>query len=290
MSEPKRREGPLAHARPKIPAFGALELLMHRPRLFNLHSWITQLAMASVTSTVGAGPAMAQINVIMSGGFSGAYNQVVPEFEKTTGIKVNTGSGASQGSGTQTIAAQLKRGVPADVVILSREGLADLMAEGRVVAGSDVDLARVPLGVAVRTGAPKPDISTVQAFKQVLLKAQTVAVPGSTSGIYLTTEIFPQLGVTDQITVKVSERGSQSAAMVAAGSASIAVQPVSELVNVPGIEFAGRLPQELQLVQVFAAAIVVGAKSPDAAKRLIQFLASDQTSAVLGTSGMDPVR
>jgi molybdate transport system substrate-binding protein len=122
--------------------------------------------------------ASAQLNVLISGGFTGAYQQLLPEFERTSGIKVTTGSGASQGAGPQTIAAQLTRGVPANVVILSREGLSELIAAKRIVAGTDVDLARVPLGVAVRAGTPKPDVSTVEAFKQVLLKAKTVAIPG----------------------------------------------------------------------------------------------------------------
>src|SRR5215467_11964509 len=135
--------------------------------------------------------ATAQLNVLISGGFSGPYEQVLPEFERATGIKVVTGSGSSQGTGPQTIAALLARGVPADVVILSREGLAELIAANRIAAGTDVDLARVPLGVAVRAGTPKPDVSTVEAFKQVLLKTNTIAVPGSTSGIWLKTDLFP---------------------------------------------------------------------------------------------------
>ena len=89
--------------------------------------------------------ASAQLNVLISGGFSGAYEQVLPEFERTSGIKVTTGSGASEGTGPQTIAAQLTRGVPANVVILSREGLTGLIAANRIVAGTDVDLARVNL-------------------------------------------------------------------------------------------------------------------------------------------------
>src|SRR4029077_19446499 len=159
----------------------------------------------------------AQLKVIMSGGFSGAYSQAVPEFERTTGITVSTGSGASQGTGQQTIAAQLQRGVPADVVILSREGLADLTAAGRIVAGTDVDLARAPLAAAVRAGAPKPDVSTVESLKRTLLSAKTVVVPGSTAGIYVTTKLLPQLGIADRISIKVTERGAQAAAMVAAG-------------------------------------------------------------------------
>src|SRR3954469_18828433 len=129
--------------------------------------------------------ASAQVKVIISGGFSGPYEKLLPDFERTTGIKVETGSGASQGSGPQTIAAQLARGAAADVVIMSREGLTELIAAQRIVAGTDMDLARTPLGVAVRAGAAKPDVSTVEAFKEVLLKAKAVAVPSSTSGIFL---------------------------------------------------------------------------------------------------------
>jgi len=124
------------------------------------------------------------VNVIISGGFSTAYRQLLPEFEKTTGTSVTTGSGASQGKGPLTIASQLERGVPFDVVIMSREGLGELIAAGRIVAGSDADLATAALGAAVRAGAPKPDVTTVEGFKRALLGAKVVAVPQSTSGIY----------------------------------------------------------------------------------------------------------
>jgi len=172
-----------------------------------------------VTATLFMWPlaAEAQLKVLISGGFSGPYEKLVPEFERTTGIKVATGSGSSQGTGPQTIAVQLARDVPADVVILSREGLTELIAAKRIAAGTDVDLARTPIGVAVRAGAPKPDVRTVEAFKQVLLKARTVAVPSSTSGIFLTKEVFPRLGIADRINVKLTPRGTDAAAMVAAG-------------------------------------------------------------------------
>src|SRR5215472_10715996 len=101
------------------------------------------------------------VNILISGGFSSAYEQLLPEFERASGIKVTTRSGASQGVGPQTIAAQLARGVPADVVILSRQGLSELIAANRIIAGTDVDLARVPIGVAVRAETPKPDVSSV---------------------------------------------------------------------------------------------------------------------------------
>ena len=233
--------------------------------------------------------ASAQLKVMISGGFSGPYEQLLPEFERTTGIKVTTGSGSSQGSGPQTIGAQLARGVTTDVVILSKEGLAELIAAHRIAAGTDVDLARTPLGVAVRAGAPKPDVSSVEAFKQVVLKARAVAVPSSTSGIFLTKDVFPRLGIADRIKVKATPRGTGAAAMVAAGETDIAVMPVSEIVHAPGVELAGVIAEEIQLNQIFAAAVVAGSMEVDAAKRLIAFLASERASGTIRSSGMEPL-
>jgi molybdate transport system substrate-binding protein len=233
--------------------------------------------------------ASAQLKVMISGGFSGPYDKLLPEFEQMTGIKVTTGSGSSQGTGPQTIGAQLARGVPIDVVILSREGLTDLIAAKRIAAGTDVDLARTPLGVAVRAGAPKPDVRTVEAFKQVVLKAKAVAVPSSTSGIFLQKDVFPRLGIADKVNVKATPRGTGAAAMVASGEADIAVMPVSEIVHAPGVEVAGILAEEIQLNQIFAAAVVAGSKEGEAAKRLIAFLASERASGTIKASGMEPL-
>ena len=230
-----------------------------------------------------------QLTVMISGGFSTSYRQLLPEFEGSTGITVTTLSGASQGKGPQTIAAQLGRGVAADVVILSREGLGELMAAGAIVAGSDVDLARAALGAAVRLGAHKPDIDTVAAFKQALLSARAVAVPASTSGIYLTSDLFPRLGIADKVNTRITPRGAQSAALVAAGEADIALQPVSELVREPGLDFLGPIPAELQLVQTFCAAIVAGSKELEASRRLIAFLASESAAGAIRSNGMESV-
>ena len=229
------------------------------------------------------------LRVLMSGGFTGAYAALLPEFERTSGIAVTTGSGASQGNGPHTISAQLARGVPADVVILSREGLAELVAANRIAAETAVDLARVGLGVAVRASAPKPDLGSVDAVKQALLKAKTVAVPGSTSGIWLKTDLFPRLGVADAIDIRMTPRGSDATAMVAAGGAGLAVMPVSEILVAPGVDFAGALPPQIQMVQVFAAAIVAGSTAMAAARRLIEFLASPQVAEKIRRSGMEPV-
>lgn len=234
------------------------------------------------------GIAEAQLDVMISAGFSPAYREVLPEFERTTGITVNTASAASQGTGSNTIAAQLRRGVQPDVVILAKEGFDELVAEGRIVKGTDVDLARVPLGAAVRAGTSKPDLSALDNFKRALLGARLIVV-ASSSGIYLTKEILPRLGIADKISIKVLERSAEATSMVAAGNADIAVLPVSAFANVPGIEFVGAVPEEAQLVLVFTAAIVTGSKQPNSGKRLIEFLASDRTSSAIQRSGMEPV-
>jgi molybdate transport system substrate-binding protein len=229
------------------------------------------------------------MTVLISGGFSGPYEQLLPEFERASGIKVTTGSGSSQGSGPQTIAAQLERGVAADVVILSREGLTELIRAQRIAAGTDVDLARTPIGVAVRAGTPKPDVRTVEAFKQVVLKARTVAVPSSTSGIFLIKEVFPRLGIANKVNVKATPRGTGAAAMVASGEADIGLLPVSEIVHAKGVDLAGVIAEEIQLHQIFAAAVVAGSKKLEAAKQLIAFLTSAPAAATIKRGGMDPL-
>jgi molybdate transport system substrate-binding protein len=237
----------------------------------------------------------AQLNVITSGGFAAAFQEMQPEFEKSTGIKVTVTRGASQGSGPDTIGAQLRRGFPADVVIMSREGLDDLIAEKKIVAGSDVNLGQTPLGIAVRAGAPKPDIRTVEAFKQTMLRAKSVTFPGSTTGIYMVKKLFPQLGIASEMAPKTTSIG---VAAVAKGDAEIAVQPVSELLHVPGTEFVGTLPKEIQYVSVFSAAIVAGSKEAKAvqavrdqeARKLLDFLTSEKAKAAIKASGMEPVK
>ena len=237
----------------------------------------------------------AQLNVITSGGFAAPLQVLQPEFEKSTGINVTVTRGASQGSGPDTIGAQLRRGVAADVVIMSREGLDDLIAEKKIVAGSDVNLGQTPLGMAVRAGAPKPDIRTVEAFKQTMLRAKSVTFPGSTTGIYMVKKLFLQLGIASEMAPKTTSTG---VAAVAKGDAEIAVQPVSELLHVPGTEFVGTLPKEIQYVSVFSAAMVAGSNEAKAvpaardqvARKLLDFLTSEKAKAAIRASGMEPVK
>jgi len=232
---------------------------------------------------------MDKLTVMISGGFSLAYHKVLPEFERSTSITVTTLSGASQGTGPKTIKYQLEAGADVDVVIMSKEGLSELAALGRIVSGSDVELATVPLGAAVRQGQPKPDISNVEAFKRAVLGARLVAIPASTSGIFLKDEVFPKLGIADKVSFRVMARGTESTALLAAGEADLALGPVSELVDQAGVEPVGALPDEIQLIQMFTAAIVNTSRRPKQAKRLIEFLISGKAAAAISGSGMGPV-
>ena len=231
--------------------------------------------------------AVAQVNVIISGGFNAAYRELLPEFERTSGVTVTTTSGGSVGSGPNTIGAQVRRGVPADVIILAREGLSDLITEGRTVPGTDVDLARSIIGVIVHAGAPKPDISTVEALKQTLLKAKSVAMSSSTSGVYLTTVLFPKLGIADQMKDKISTNG---AAAVGKGEAELGLQQVSEVLVVPNVDFVGTIPESVQYVTTYSAAVVKGSSQIEASRRLIAFLSSERAMAAIKKSGMEPSR
>ncbi len=252
----------------------------------SLRRWFTvALAVGALVALPDA--ASAQLKVIASGGFTAAYRELLPQFERETGISVTTTSGGSIGSGPNTIGGQLRRGVQADLVILAREGLSELIAERRVVPGTDTNLARSLIGMVVRAGAPRPDISTVDGFTRVLLGAQSVAVSSSTSGVYLTTTLFPKLGIAEQMAAKTTMRG---AALVGTGEAEIGLQQVSEVLPIKGTTFVGTIPAEVQYVTTYAGAVVAGSRQEDAARRLLTFLSSDGATAAIARSGMEPAR
>jgi molybdate transport system substrate-binding protein len=132
-------------------------------------------------------------------------------------------------------------------------------------------------------------VSTAEVFKQVLLEAKTVAVPASTSGIWLTANLFPRLGIADQIEVRMTPRGSDAAALVAAGGAAVAVMPDSEIMVAPGVDFAGSLALDIQFMQVFSAAVVEGSGQIEGSKRLIELLGSAPAAEAIRNSGMEPL-
>lgn len=231
-----------------------------------------------------------EIKVITSGGFSAAYNQLVPLYEQASQNKVITANGASIGNAPDSIPSRLARGEQFDIVILADSGLEALVKQGKVVPGSRVDLARSSIGMSVRKGSPKPDISTVEALKQTLLNAKSIAYSASASGTYLSTELFQRLGVAEQIKDKAKKIYSERVgAVVARGDAEIGFQQVSELLPFKELDFVGLLPDEVQQTIFFSAGIAVGAREPEAAKQLIRFLVSPAAASIVRSTGMDPV-
>jgi molybdate transport system substrate-binding protein len=237
-----------------------------------------------------ASPAAAEeVRVMTSGGTAAAFVTLAPQFERATGHKVVT-LATSTGLGADSIASRVRRGEPVDVIILSRAQIDELAGEGKVVAASRVDLARSSIGMAVRKGAPKPDISNVDALKRALVQAKSVAYSAQVSGMYLTTELFPRLGIADQMTKKgIRVDVGRVGAVVARGEAEIGFQQISELMEVEGVDLVGPLPAEVQRVTVFTAAVTVSSKSSGAAKALIEFLASPRGTEVMKKSGLDPI-
>jgi molybdate transport system substrate-binding protein len=232
----------------------------------------------------------AEIRVMTSGAFTAAYRQLIPDYEHKTNDKVVTAYGASMGNAPDSIPSRLERGEPVDVVILAGAALDGLIKTGKVVPGSRVDLVHSSIGVAVRKGAAKPDISTADALKRTLLQAKSIAYSDSASGVYLSTEMFQGLGIADQVRGKCKKIASEPVgAVVARGDADIGFQQISELLPVPGIDYVGPLPKEVQKVTIFSAGIATGAREPDAARALIRFLASPAALHAIKTSGLDPV-
>ena len=191
------------------------------------------------------------------------------------------------GNAADSIPVRLQRGEPADVVILAGAALDDLIAQGKVLAGSRVDLARSSIGMVVRAGARKPDISSVEALKRTLLEAQSIAYSASASGSYLSTELFPRLGIAEQIKAKSQRIESERVAVVVArGGAEIGFQQISELRGVPGTDYVGPLPSAVQRITVFAAGVGGKTSDPAAARALIRFLASPEAAAAISKSGL----
>jgi molybdate transport system substrate-binding protein len=232
----------------------------------------------------------AEVRVMISGGLTAAFKALVPEFERTTGNKVITAYGPSMGTTINAIPVRLERGEPADVLILVGYALDDLVKQGKVVADSKVDLVKSPIGIAVKSGAPKPDISSADAVKRALLAARTIAYSDSASGVYVSTEMFAKLGIADAMKGKARQiPATPVGEIVAKGDAEIGLQQIAELKPVAGIDIVGTLPAELQKITVFSAGIATVSKEPDAGKALIKFLASPAARAEIVKSGLDPI-
>ena len=230
-----------------------------------------------------------EITVMTSGALTAVYLELAPQFERATGHRLVT-EATSMGTGSESIEARLARGEAIDVVIVDAAALERLIKNGRIIPGTRVDLARSSIGMAVRTGAPKPDISSIDALRRTLLAAKSIAYSASVSGTYLSTELFQRLGIADRVLPK-SRRIDRErvGAVVARGEAEIGFQQLSELLPIAGIDIVGPLPAEAQRVTVFAAGIGAAAKHPEAAKTFINFMASPSTIPAIRKSALEPV-
>jgi len=253
--------------------------------------WSSRLGVA-VLLIAGAASA-ADVHVMISAGFYGVYSALGPAFEEASGHHLITTRGPSMGDSPEAIPARLARGEIADVVILDGDAADELGRRGLVQPESKVELARSMVGMVVRACAPKPDIGSVEAFRNTLIAAKSIAYSDSGSGTYLSTILFPKLGLSDQVAGKSRKiRGPPSgepvAAVVARGDAEIGFQQLSELMHVPGVTFVGAIPAELQPGFSFAGVITRSAVQPEAAKALIRFLASPNAAPALASAGLTP--
>jgi len=248
-------------------------------------------ALALTCALLAAGSAhTAEIKVVSSGGFTAAWLELAPEYERATHQKLVTEFGPSLGTTHNAIPLRLERGEAIDVVILAAPALAEQIGHGKVRADSRVDLVQSFIGMAVKAGSPKPDISSVDALKRTLLAAKSIAYSDSVSGVYLSTELFPKLGIAGQIKGKTRKiEADPVGGLVANGEVEIGFQQISELRPVKGIDIVGPLPPGAQRVTVFSAGIPASSTQPEAARALIRWLASPAAYAVIRKSGLEPV-
>jgi molybdate transport system substrate-binding protein len=225
-----------------------------------------------------------EVKVLSSLATREAYLELVPQFERETGHKIVT-----TWSGTTDIAKRLTAGEIHDLVITSSTSQNELIEQGKIVGASLTPLARCGVGMAVRAGLPRPDVGTADTFKQAMLAANTVGYSTGPSGVYVA-KLFESLGIADAMKPKTRQvpSGMTVGPFVAKGEADIGFQQESELVHVPGIDYIGALPPELQNVTIFSAGIHTQAAHPDEAKALLQFLTTPVAAAVMKKHGLQP--
>lgn len=236
-----------------------------------------------------AGARAEDITVMISGGFKSTYQALLPGFEAASHDRVTTLPGPSMGTTHDAIPQRLARGEPDDVLVMVGSALDALVADGKAVPGSKVDLALSPIGLAVKAGAPVPDIGTVDKLRAALLAARSVAYSDSASGVYIQNELFKRLGIEAEMKGKARMiPATPVGEIVARGEAELGFQQVAELLPVPGITFAGRLPEAVQKNTVFSAGIAAAARHPEAGRALIAYMASPAAAPVLARMGLDP--
>jgi molybdate transport system substrate-binding protein len=229
----------------------------------------------------------AEIKVLASAALASSFTDLKPMYEKASGNKVDL-TLATSGALNKRIAD----GETADLIISTGAGIDGLVKDGKVVAGSRVDIARSGIGIAVKAGAPKPDISSPQALKAALLAAKSIAytdpASGGASGIHFV-KVLAQLGVADAVNAKAKlGQGGLTGEFIVKGEAEMAVQQLPELKSVSGIDIVGPLPDALQSITLLSSGVLTSAKTPDAARALVAFLTSPEAIAVLKAKGLEP--
>jgi molybdate transport system substrate-binding protein len=226
----------------------------------------------------------ADIKVISSAAVKDVLVELVPAFEKVNGHNVTV-----TWAGTEAITRRIGDGEIVDLVLIAAPNIDKLIADGKLAAGSRADVARSGIGVALRSGLPRPEISSGDALKQAVLAARSVAYSSGPSGFYLA-DLFKRMGIADQIKDKVKQTpsGVQVGEVVARGEADLGFQQVSELLHLKGIQYLGPLPADVQHVTVFSAGLHAAAPAPDAAKALVRFLTSPEAAPTIRNAGMEP--
>lgn len=244
---------------------------------------LTALAFATAANA-------ADIHVVSSGGFAQAYRNLAGKYEQASGDRLVAEWGPSMGTTNNAIPARLARGEAIDVVIMVGDALDKLMVEGRLEPGSKVSLASSLIACAVRHGAPKPDIGTVDGLRGAFLAAPRVAYSDSASGEYIQRELMDKLGIRQRMQGKAAQiPATPVGEIVAHGDADFGCQQRSELQPVPGIDIVGLIPREVQLRTEYAGALVRGARQPEAGRALLRFLASKASAPVIEATGLEPV-
>ena len=246
--------------------------------------------LASLASLPGHAQA-ADVIVMISGGFKSTYEALSPAFEKATSSRLVTVPGPSEGATADTIPHRLARGEADDVLVMVGTALDQLVKDGETVPGSEVEIALSPIGMAVRAGSSAPDISTVAKLRQVLLDAKSIAYSDSASGVYIQGTLFSKLGIEQQMQGKAHKVAAAPVGeIVARGEAEIGFQEVAELLPIKGITFAGRLPQEVELLTRYSAAVARRSKQPELAHQFVQHIASLGIQPTLKAMGLEPPR
>lgn len=231
------------------------------------------------------------LKVFISGAYSSTLEALAPAYEKLTGTKIVSEFGASTGQTPDAIPKRLARGETADVLILVGDDLDPLIAEGKAVPGSRVDLARAAIAAAVRAAVPKPDIRTAEGLKNALLAAHSIVYSESASGKYIKEELFEKLGIAAQVKEKAHVViGKSVGKVVADGEADFGFQQLAELMPVDGIGLLGLLPAELQSITTISAGIAASSDQQPEAAAFIDFLASAAQDPTLREKGLEPAK